>query len=80
VQGKEISVSAAPPETSGAQVIDLMQALRASLGKQKAPPAAAAAAPSAAAEPEARGRKPPKRAPAPAEPTTSTRKQARSSK
>src|SRR5690606_25835150 len=55
VQGKEISVSAPPPETGGAQVIDLMEALRASLGKQK--PAPAAAAPAAKAE-----RKPPKRA------------------
>ncbi|MCC6533426.1 MAG: Ku protein [Burkholderiales bacterium] len=56
VEGKEIAVSAAPAVTSGAQVIDLMQALRASLGKQKAPQAAGAAA----AEP--RNRKPPKRA------------------
>ena len=65
VEGKEISVSAPPPETGGAQVIDLMEALRASLGKQKAAPepapaAAAQQAPAAAAE--ARGRKPPKRA------------------
>jgi DNA end-binding protein Ku len=68
VEGKEISVSAPPPETGGAQVIDLMEALRASLGKQKAAPepapaAAAQQAPAAAAE--ARGRKPPKRASAP---------------
>lgn len=35
VEGKEIAVSEAPPETaSGAQVIDLMAALRASLGKR----------------------------------------------
>jgi DNA end-binding protein Ku len=56
VEGKEISVSAPAPETAGAQVIDLMEALRASLGKQKAPERAPAAAA------EARGRKPPKRA------------------
>ena len=72
VEGKEISVSAAPPETGSAKVIDLMQALRASLGKQKtAPPAAAAA------ESEARGRKPPKRASARAENATTHRSRAR---
>ncbi|MGH8663123.1 MAG: Ku protein, partial [Burkholderiales bacterium] len=65
VEGKEISVSAPPPETGGAQVIDLMEALRASLGKQKAAPerapaATAERAPAAVAE--SRGRKPPKRA------------------
>ncbi len=66
VEGKEISVSTPPPETGGAQVIDLMEALRASLGKQqkvapeRAPAAATQQAPAAAAE--ARGRKPPKRA------------------
>jgi len=55
VEGKEISVSEAPAETGGgAQVIDLMQALRASLGKKKAP--------AVAGEVESRGRKPPKRA------------------
>ena len=55
VEGKEIAVSAPPPDTAGAQVIDLMEALRASLGKQKPAPGAAAAA-------EKAGRKPPKRA------------------
>jgi len=36
VDGKEIAVSELPPETGGgAQVIDLMEALRASLGKRK---------------------------------------------
>ncbi len=66
VEGKEIAISEAPPETSGAKVIDLMQALRASLGKQKAAP-----------EPEARGRKAPKRAAARSESSSTTRKQAR---
>ena len=68
VQGKEISVSAAPPETGGAKVIDLMQALRDSLGKQK---------PAAAPEPESRGRKPPKRAAPRTETPATPRKQAR---
>ena len=45
----------------GAQVIDLMEALRASLEK-KAPARAASAPAPAAAEPEAAKRKPPKRA------------------
>ena len=65
VEGKEISVSAPPPEPGGAQVIDLMEALRASLGKQKAAPErapAAAAEREPAAAAEVRGRKPPKRA------------------
>ena len=56
VEGKEISVSEEPREAGGAQVIDLMEALRASLGKQKAAPEPAAA------PAESRGRKPPKRA------------------
>ncbi|MGQ0522362.1 MAG: non-homologous end joining protein Ku [Betaproteobacteria bacterium] len=58
VEGQEITL-AEPPEAGGAQVIDLMEALRASLGK-KAP---AAAKPAAAAE----KRKPPKRAASQAE-------------
>jgi len=62
VEGKEISVSEAPAETGGgAQVIDLMAALRASLGKKKAPVTKGEAT-------ESPGRKPPKRAPARAEP------------
>src|SRR5690606_27639821 len=56
VEGKEIAVSAPAPESDGAQVIDLMEALRASLGKQKAPPERKAAGT------EVSGRKPPKRA------------------
>jgi DNA end-binding protein Ku len=51
VEGQEITMAEAPD--GGAQVIDLMEALRASLGKK-------AAAPAKAAQPEAR--KPPKRA------------------
>jgi DNA end-binding protein Ku len=52
VEGQEITMAEAPEQ--GAQVIDLMEALRASLGKKAAAPA------KAAAQPEAR--KPPKRA------------------
>jgi len=59
VEGKEISLAAPPEEARGAQVIDLMDALRASLGKQKA--AQPAARPQAGAV-DAGGRKPPKRA------------------
>jgi len=71
VEGKEISVSEPPPQTSGgAQVIDLMQALRASLGKRKEKEGARSAEPIASSS-----RKPPKRAPARAEPAP--RKQAR---
>ena len=53
VEGQEIAVSETPPQ-GGAQVIDLMEALRASLGK-KAPAAAKPAA-------DAETRKPAKRA------------------
>jgi len=52
VEGHEITMAEAPE--GGAEVIDLMEALRASLGKKAAPAAKAAAAPEA--------RKPPKRA------------------
>ncbi|HEY8553889.1 MAG TPA: Ku protein [Burkholderiales bacterium] len=58
VEGEEITVAEAPVE-GGAQIIDLMEALRASLGRE-APGKAAAAAPAPAARTE--GRKPPKRA------------------
>jgi DNA end-binding protein Ku len=54
VEGQEITLAEAP-EGGGAQVIDLMEALRASLEKK-------AAAPSKAREPQAEARKPPKRA------------------
>jgi len=54
VEGEEITMSAAP-ETGGAQVIDLMEALRASLEKKGVKPAAKA-------EPAPKGRKPAKRA------------------
>ncbi len=66
VEGEDISI--APAETGGGQIIDLMEALKASLGKKPegapAAPAAAAskkAAASASAEPT---RKPARRAPA----------------
>ena len=54
VDGQEIAISPSAPE-AGAQVIDLMEALRASLEKK-------AAAPSKGREPQAEARKPPKRA------------------
>jgi DNA end-binding protein Ku len=58
VEGKEVTVSA-EPEAGGAQVIDLMEALRASLGKGGAPaPSEAPAKAGGAARSE---RKPPKR-------------------
>jgi len=61
VAGHEISVAPVPEET-GAQVIDLMDALRASLGKAKP----GVPAKPVQAEPKVAERKPPKRAPAPA--------------
>ena len=54
VEGQEITMAEAP-ETGGAQVIDLMEALRASLEKKGVKPAAKSAAP-------AKGRKPAKSA------------------
>lgn len=64
VAGKEIAVSESPQEAGGtAQVIDLMQALRASLGKRRHE----GAADSGAAARAAPARKPPKRARAPGE-------------
>lgn len=59
VEGQEITMSDAPE--GGAQVIDLMEALRASLERKGAAPAKAAAAGEPA---ETATRKPPKRAPA----------------
>ena len=76
VAGKEVTVSA-EPAAGGGQIIDLMEALRASL---KRPATASAARAASGAKPaSARERKPPKRAtpaskPAPAR--TKTRKQA----
>ena len=63
------------PEGGGAQVIDLMEALRASLEK-KAPARAASAKP-AAAEPEPATRKPAKRAQQVAVPAPVARKSAK---
>jgi DNA end-binding protein Ku len=66
IAGNEIAESAAPAPASG-QVIDLMEALRASLaGKKTATPSAPAAVEAPAAAPEAKGRKGPRRAAAPA--------------
>ncbi len=63
VQGEQVTM--APAEEPRAQVIDLMEALKASLARQPAVPAKAAASSSAEAEEgkaEAAARKPPKRA------------------
>ena len=68
VEGQEITLAEAPE--GGAQVIDLMEALRASLEK-KAPPR------SKAAEPAAADRKPPKRAHAEEAPAPAARKRAK---
>jgi len=57
VEGQEITMPEAPEP--GAQVIDLMEALRASLDKKKAAPSEARRA---EAPKKAEGRKPPKRA------------------
>jgi DNA end-binding protein Ku len=74
VEGKEVTTSA-EPETGGAQVIDLMEALRASLGKGGgAAPAPAEAAPAKAAKSD---RKPPKRVAA--EPAAAPKTRARKS-
>lgn len=74
VEGKEITMSEAP-EGGGAQVIDLMEALRASL--EKKPPARAASTKPAAAEPEPVTRKPAKRAQQVAAPAPVARKAAK---
>ena len=79
VEGQEVTL-ADGAEGAGAQVIDLMEALRASLERKgtapsKVQPAAPAAEPVAPAAPE-EGRKPPKRAPA-AEPAPAARVRAR---
>jgi DNA end-binding protein Ku len=75
VEGQEITLTEAP-EGGGAQVIDLMEALRASLEKKK-PARAKEATPSAAVAPGRETRKPAKRAEA-AEPAPVARKGAKS--
>jgi len=72
VEGQEIVMSEAP-EGTGAQVIDLMEALRASLEKKG--PARAKAAVTSAPAPAPETRKPPKRAAA-AEPVAATPRKA----
>jgi len=59
VEGEDISI--APPEAGGGQIIDLMEALKASLAKK--PEAAPAPAKKAAASADESARKPAKRAP-----------------
>ena len=82
IAGNEIAESAAPEPASG-QIIDLMEALRASLGSKKAPAVRSSAAPSAqpSAPPEAaeatKARKGPKRAPAAEAPAAPARARAR---
>ena len=62
VEGQDISV--APPEAGGGQIIDLMEALKASLAKKpEAAPAPAKKAAAAASGSEEPARKPAKRAP-----------------
>ena len=60
VEGQQITMAEAPP--AGAQVIDLMEALRASLDKQAAAPSKARSTKAAEAAPPAAERKPAKRA------------------
>jgi DNA end-binding protein Ku len=82
VEGEQIAVSV-EPEKEGAQVIDLMEALRASLGKVAKPaakkaaagqePAAEPAKPAARAEPDEQ-RKPPRRATPPSAPAATPAK------
>jgi DNA end-binding protein Ku len=60
VEGHEITMTEEPEQ--GAQVIDLMEALRASLEKKSKVGASGAKAPAKTAEPKAADRKPPKRA------------------
>jgi len=80
IEGKEVTLA---PETEGgsAQVIDLMEALRASLGKKGAAPQATAAALAESPVPAAAkaDRKPPKRVAAPAPAPAATRPRARKS-
>ncbi len=81
IAGNEIAESAAPEPASG-QIIDLMEALRASLGGKKAAAVRATAAPtsqpSAPAEPaETKARKGPKRAAAAEAPAAPVRARAR---
>jgi DNA end-binding protein Ku len=59
IEGKEVTLTA-EPEGGGAQVIDLMEALRASLGKS-APPLSSVPTKAAGAAPAKADRKPPKR-------------------
>ena len=70
IAGKQIVASVHTEQPAGAQVIDLMDALRASLGKRAAKPAATAAVPTVAAIPDGalKERKAARRAPKVEEP------------
>jgi len=72
IAGKQIVVHEQAAPAAGAQVIDLMQALRASLGAKRAPKAKAAQ-PAEDEAPAARARKAARRAPAREEPATRAR-------
>jgi DNA end-binding protein Ku len=74
VEGEEITMAEAPE--GGAQVIDLMEALRASLERKGAAPAKAAKA-AAGEKAEPATRKPPKRAPAASEAAPASRGRAK---
>jgi len=68
VEGQEIAISPTEPEQGGAQVIDLMDALRASLQKGAPKKAPGKPAPEPAVELKAAQRKPPKKVAQEAEP------------
>jgi DNA end-binding protein Ku len=81
IAGKQIVTSEAPEPAAGGQIIDLVDALRASLGGRKPPAKAAApAAEAAAPAPAARERKGAKRAAAPAPAEAPARARARARK
>ncbi|HZP85351.1 MAG TPA: Ku protein [Burkholderiales bacterium] len=75
IEGEEIAISPVAPETS-AQVIDLVEALRASLGKAATKRAVPAAANEAPAELKTGARKPPKKVAPEAEAPATTRRKA----
>ena len=75
VEGEQIAVSPSTPETGG-QVIDLMEALRASLAKTTGKRAAKGAAEPAPAEVKGAARKPPRKVAADAPPQPEARRKA----
>ncbi len=73
IAGKQIVVHEEAAPAAGAQVIDLMDALRASLGGKRTPKAKTAGSEAPQAAPVARARKAARRAPAQEEPATRAR-------